>query len=301
MTPLFCDILTIDSVAPLRALDKLSKKGIGVYKVQKMGPTRLKLRVKSKETEKIFAIFSGSCYTVTKIRSAGLKRLAEFFLRRMGIAVGVLLLLLLSFVSNFFVLKIEVIGSGARYREEAEEVLAKSGIDLFRVFRADGAETARGELLSLPGVVFASVVKRGCVVTVTLEESEETQVPQRKTQLLAPCDGVLEELTVFRGTALAKEGDRVSAGQALVGGYFETENGETFQTFAVARCSVLQSYSGKYFSKELSERAESQAIAAVHLAAGGELLEAQVKAKAADGGFIYTVTLKVRIVSAVNL
>ena len=92
MTPLFCSVLEIGGVSPLRALDRLAKGGVPVYDVQKIGPTCLKFRAKSKESEKIFAIFRGSCYTVTKIGAAGFKRLADAVRLRWGMAVGAALL-----------------------------------------------------------------------------------------------------------------------------------------------------------------------------------------------------------------
>ena len=52
MKPLFCDLLQVEAIAPFRALDKLVKRGISVYDIQKIGPTCLKFCVKSKETEK---------------------------------------------------------------------------------------------------------------------------------------------------------------------------------------------------------------------------------------------------------
>ena len=74
MTPLFCEDLIISASSPVRALDKLAANGITAYSARRIAPGKLKIRVKCKETAKIFAIFRGSCYTVTK---AGPARLAK--------------------------------------------------------------------------------------------------------------------------------------------------------------------------------------------------------------------------------
>ena len=66
MTPLFCEDLIISASSPVRALDKLAANGITAYSARRIAPGKLKIRVKCKETAKIFAIFRGSCYTVTK-------------------------------------------------------------------------------------------------------------------------------------------------------------------------------------------------------------------------------------------
>ena len=301
MTPLFCEEWTVESAAPFRALDKLARRGVCVYDVQKLGPARLKFRAKSKDGKKIFAIFRGSCYTVTGRRSVRLKRLADALARRPGILAGALLFFALGFCSNLFVFDIRVEGSGARYAERAAEILRENGLRAFAVFGEDKASAAEAALLGLPGIVFAEVQKDGCVVTVTLEESAETPVPVRGSNLKAPSGGVVEELAVLRGTALVKAGDTVKEGQTLVGGYFETPEGERRETFAVARASILHPYTGEFESGEESDAALARAVAAANMIAGGEPVDYTYTVREAGGRFVYAVTVRVRITCAVNM
>lgn len=301
MTPLFCEEWKVEAVAPFRALDKLARRGVCVYDVQKISPVCLKFRAKSKESKKIFAIFRGSCYTVTKCGSVRLKRLTDALLRRPGAVAGALLFFALGFASNFFVLDIRVEGSGARYAERAVQILRENGLYLFAPFGQDKAAGAGAQLLSLPGIVFADVEKSGCVVTVTLEESEETPVPAQKRALKASAAGVVEELTVLRGIPLVRAGDTVEEGQTLVGGFFETESGERKETFAVARASILHSYTGEFESGEKSEAALARAVASAGAIAGGEPVDHVSSVRQEGERFIYTVTVRVRVVCSVNL
>ncbi len=85
MTPLFCEDLIVSASSPVRALDKLAANGITAYSARRIAPGKLKIRVKCKETAKIFAIFRGSCYTVTKAGPARLAKLRARALRRPGI------------------------------------------------------------------------------------------------------------------------------------------------------------------------------------------------------------------------
>ena len=301
MTPLFCEEWQVQAIAPFRALDKLAKRGVAVYDVQKIGPTCLKFRAKSKESEKIFAIFRGSCYTVTKCRSVRLKRLADALARRPGILAGVLLFFALGFCSNLFVFDIRVEGSGARYEERAVEILRENGLYTFALFGEDKAAKAGAELLGLPGIVFAQVQRSGCIVTVTLEESEETPVPARGSELNAAAGGVVESITVLRGTALVAAGDTVEEGQTLVGGFFETPEGERRDTFAVARASILHSYTGEFVSDEESEEALARAVASANMIAGGEPVDYTYTVREEDGKFVYAVTVRVRVTCSVNM
>lgn len=301
MTPLFCSVLEIGGVSPLRALDRLAKGGVPVYDVQKVSPTCLKIRIKSKDRKKIFAIFRGSCYTVKKERAARLSRLPAAVRRRPGFAAGLVLFLLLAAACNRFVLRIDVQGSGAYLRDRAVQLLADAGVRAFAPYGEENAEAARSALLTLPGVVFASVEKNGCCVTVTLEQIEDAPAPAYERSLYSPAAGVVETLTVLRGTALVAEGDAVGTGQELVGGWFETEGGERRETFASARCSLLCTRVYEYAFAERSEESERRALAAARLSSGGEAVAQKISARGSGGETIYTVELTVRVRCSVNL
>ena len=301
MKPFFQSSLEIDGVAPFRAVDKLVRHGIFVYGVQKLSATRLKIVVKSKEMQKVFAIFRGSCYTVTKAKKESFSRLLGAIVRRPGIILGAVLFLILGVIGNAFVLKIDIVGSAAYRRDQAEEYLSAAGIRQFGWYDTSAADAAQSALLSLPGVVFATVEKKGPVLIVTLEEEEIAPTPSYEKNLLSPCAGEVEEVVVLRGTALVKVGDTVEAGQELVGGFYETESGERKETFAVARCTLIKTHSAEYFSAQESPEELRRAVAAACAEAGGEPVSSQTSVREEKGGYIYTVTLRVRISCAVNM
>ena len=245
MRPPFCCEVEIGGVMPLSALERLARAGIRTYCVRKVSVCRLKLYVRAKEMQKVFAILRGSCYTVTNKGSVGCKRLADALLARPGLWIGALLLAAALWAGGAAVLRIEIEGSAARNAARVREVLQEAGIAPFTFYREEEGEAARTALLALPGVVFASVEKSGCVLTVTVEESAEPPAPVRKQSLVAPRAGVVEELTVLRGTAEVCVGESVSAGQTLVGGYF-VQGEERHETFAIARCALLCPFQGEY-------------------------------------------------------
>lgn len=299
MMPLFCDDIEISASSPSHALEMIARAGIAVYGAERIAPGKLKIRVKCKETKKIFAIFRGSCYTVTKDKRARLAKVVSRALRRPGILAGAALFALGAFFVNVPVLRIDVYA--AYSATAAREVLAEAGIRPLSLCSEAQAEEVRRALLSLPGVVFASVEKEGCVLTVRLQEEQDTPLPSPARSLSAPRAGVVEELTVLRGTALVSEGDAVEAGQELAAGYFLTESGEKRETFAVARCALLCEWSGDFYSEERSEDAAAGAIAAAQLSAGGELVSARAEVRAEGEGYVYRVTLTVRVFASVNM
>ena len=294
MRPPFCCEVEIGGVMPLSALERLARAGIRAYCVRKVSVCRLKLYVRAKEMQKVFAILRGSCYTVTNKGSVGCKRLADALLARPGLWIGALLLAAALWAGGAAVLRIEVEGSAARNAARVREVLQEAGIAPFTFYREEEGEAVRTALLALPGVVFASVEKSGCVLTITVEESAEPPAPVRKQSLVAPRAGVVEELTVLRGTAEVSVGEAVSAGQTLVGGYF-VQGEERHETFAIARCALLCSFQGEYAFAAESEAARESALAQALLAAGGELTAQEISVRAEGEGVVYAVRLTVRV------
>ena len=197
-------------------------------------------------------------------------------------------------------MRIEVEGSAARNAARVREVLQEAGIAPFTFYREEEGEAARTALLALPGVVFASVEKSGCVLTVTVEESAEPPAPVRKQSLVASRAGVVEELTVLRGTAEVCVGEAVSAGQTLVGGYF-VQGEERHETFAIARCALLCPFQGEYAFAAESEAARESALAQALLAAGGEPVAQEISVRAEGEGAVYAVRLTVRVRLSVGL
>ena len=80
--------------------------------------------------------------------------------------------------------------------------------------------------------------------------------------VLSGVDGVVEEISVLRGTALVAVGDSVKKGDALVGAYvLGKEEGERYETFTVARVKVLESVCFEYEGLAVSDRTVELAYA----------------------------------------
>ncbi len=305
MRPFLCDFLRVEGISPHRALDKLAQRGVRVYDAQKAGIAALNFAVRSKDTEKVFAIFSRSCYTVIKTGQSRAKRLLAAVRRRPGFVCGAVLFCLFSFAADRVILRIDVAGSAARYAERAEEVLAAAGLGVFSLYSADAADGARAQLLAaFPGVAFAEVEKSGCVLLVTLEEGDTAEVPVRANELTAPVAGTVEELTVLRGEACVAEGQQVEAGTLLVAGRIVSQDGSYTETFVSARCVLTAEYA--YTAAGSGGEAQKLALAQARLSAECELLRGAVseltvtEERVSESGGEIAVTLTLRLILAAN-
>lgn len=304
MKPLFSYIIEIDTLTPPRALTKLARGGVAVYDVEKIGTAKLRMRVKSKDLQKIFAIFPQSCYTVKVIKSVGLKKYIDAAKKRAALLAAGAVFVAVCIGSGAFVLRIRFEGSGSHYRREAMPLLASAGIGVFSPYSEEKGERAERLLMDLPSVSFCSVKKEGSVVTVTIEENAEIPVAEREKQFLCPADGKVESLTVIRGTPLVAEGEEVKAGQNLVSGTVVTGEGENMtsrETFPVARLSLLAEYACSYESAEKSDAALERAYASALLHIDGEVLEKSAEVAEKDGVYVYSVRVMYRLLCSVNM
>lgn len=144
-------------------------------------------------------------------------------LRRPFFLLGILLILALTLYLPRKVLFIYVEGNQTVLTREILEAAEKCGI----VFWADRSEIRseklkNGLLNQLPQLQWAGINTSGCVATITVRERDDAQQQQMKegvSSIVAARDGIIQEMTVTKGTALCQVGQAVKAGQTLVSGY----------------------------------------------------------------------------------
>lgn len=295
----------ITSLTVNRAVNKLARGGVEVFNVRKTGKNKIRCSIRSKDAEKFFAIFHGSCYTINKLNDRGLKKLAKWALYRVGVLAGLAVFCLVIFLSGFFVFKIEVVGSGSHYVGEVRALLREAGLSPFSVYSETRAQNARTHILDLPAVSFCSVQKKGGVIVVGVEINAETPPRAEARSLCALCAGKIVQLVCIRGTPLVKEGDEVSKGDVLVAGYVDYGEGENAirrEAAAIAKAVVECRLSYQYESREESEEALSAAYAAALLKIGeGEIIEKNANVRPEGDVYIYEVQIRYSAVFAVNM
>ena len=298
------DRYEITSLTVNRAVNKLARAGIEVFNVRKTGKTRIRLSIRAKDSEKFFAIFHGSCYTINKLKDRGLKRLAVWALCRVGVLVGIALFCLTVFLSGALVVKVEVVGSGSHYREEVCALLSRAGLSPFSPYSEERAQNARAGILDLPAVSFCSVQKKGGVIVVGVEVNAETPAKVSARSLEAAFSGKILQLVCIRGTPLYKEGDTVEKGATLVAGYVDYGEGGTVrrEVAAIAKAVLECEISYEYESKEESDKALADAYAAATLEIGdAEILEKSADVRAENGAFVYEIHIRYAATFAVNM
>lgn len=299
------DRYEITSLTVNRAVNKLARAGIEVFNVRKTGKTRIRLSIRAKDSEKFFAIFHGSCYTINKLKDRGLKRLAVWALCRVGVLVGIALFCLTVFLSGALVFKVEVVGSGSHYREEVCALLSRAGLSPFSPYSEERAQNARAGHSSIcPPSVSARCRKRAASSSSAWKSTPKRPQKFPRARWKPPFPGKILQLVCIRGTPLYKEGDTVEKGATLVAGYVDYGEGGTVrrEVAAIAKAVLECEISYEYESKEESDKALADAYAAATLEIGdAEILEKSADVRAENGAFVYEIHIRYAATFAVNM
>lgn len=260
----------IDGVMPERALLKLRRAGIALYRVKKVQKTQILLEVKKKDVEKVFAIYPNVCYnssgyspyTATVLGDIGLAKAWAFVKNRVGLIVGGLAFCALTLFADTLVFSVDVVGTRA-YDREVKSILESYGVKPFSKYGADGVDEICSEILRLDGVEYCTVKKSGLRVVVDIRLAKFHKPTLSTGNMTAKRSGEIRRITVIRGTPLKNVGDTVVSGEALVGGYFQTENGTQKTVAPIARAELACAYECLF-----AVESEEQAFAAAYLQLG---------------------------------
>lgn len=302
----------IEGVMPERALLRLKREGIAVYGVKKTQKTQIRLRVKKRDIEKVFAIYPSLCYnkgdekkhfstaqgiyTVRKAPATGVLRVWEFLKKRVGVCVGIAIFCASLPLADNLVFGVETVGADG-YQREIYSALNENGVRLFSPYPHGKEDLICAEILSLNGVEFCSVQKKGSWVRVEIRKSPFITHSLERGDMLASRSGKIESITVLKGTALKKVGEEVERGEPLVGNWFSTETGERIETHAVARVRIACVYEGETEAKD-EESAFAQAYLSLSLSEKDYTQEVLVQPNG-DGG--YFVRIAYSVVQSINL
>jgi sporulation protein YqfD len=246
-----------------KAICKMQRNGINLYKIKKTAPDKMIFWCEIKDELKIFAIFDGSCYNIRKIRYNGLLYPFVFLMRNTGILIGLIIFLISLYISNMFMYKIEIQGSGSYYESEINEILKNNNIKTFTLFKNLNYDIIEKEVLTLEGVNFVSAKREGNRLIIDVRLGTADSVPQNRiyTDLIATKEGEVLSVSVIRGTALISVGDKVETGQSLIGAYYYTLTEEKIDTFVIGKVELKCNTKILFESSFFDDSAKADALA----------------------------------------
>lgn len=258
---------SVEGLMPERALLRLKRAGIDLFNVKKTQKNQILLSVKKKDVQKVFAIYPKVCYNINAYSPYAVRFLGEtgvgktlaWLKKRIGFVLGALLFCAFSLFADSLVLGIDFVGSSV-YAREVRIALEEYGVTPFASYKRGNEDLVCAKLLSLRGVEFCSVQKKGLRVLVEIRLTDLPEKGLLKGDMQAKRTGELLSLTALRGTPLKKAGERVTAGEPIVGSWFEINDGGRMSVEVIARASIAC-----VFEEEIQAESEENAFATAYL------------------------------------
>lgn len=293
--------LTIFSVTTTTetALKKLSKANIAVFNLKKRGATLL-FGVHDANIKKVFAIFAHPCYNVNVKRKSDKNSLISFALNRIGILLGCALFAVAIALSDGFIFKISVTGSGSYLKNEVLAIMQAAGVRSGAFYKGLDKPLVLSRIMSLPQVTFCSVSKQGSVVIVDVQVDEEHTQSARYSPLKCDVSGIVRSVVAICGTAEVAVGQSVSVGDTLIGAYEADSEGASLGCLVVGYVQIEASAQISCAAAEDNEQNAAAALSSV-LLYSDELVSRDYTVKRTAEGVVYEINFTYLHTLSVNM
>ena len=268
----------------------LQNKNVGVYGFTE-SKEEIKIIIDYIDRRKFFAICKNMCYNVKSIKYSGV--LSPFILavKNIGLIIGICLFICSVIYFNDYILKVDV--GGNYYESEIISVSKDYGVDKFLKFSKADIVGLKQKLLSLnKDISFISIEKRGNVLKINVVNgsNNENVLNQNVSDLLSPVKGVIDSVSVLRGTSLVEVGQTVDINTPLIGAYTIGKDDKIFPTYIVGRVVIKEEkvkfYKTLYINDDVIKTIEMVA----RFNENDEVVD--VKSIVKDGGVEVKITVK---------
>ena len=206
-----------------KALSDLRSQGIALSDAAYIDDLCLRITLSRREAEKVKAYASRKGWGLKPMQQKGIFWSLIALQHRPVLVVGLLGILLLSLFLPGRILFVRVEGNTTVPTNRILESAADHGVWLGASGRELRSEHIKNAMLDdIPQLQWLGVNVGGCVAVISVRERQPASqaAPNHPvTGISAKVDGIIQSVTVTRGTALCKPGDAVTAGQTLISGY----------------------------------------------------------------------------------
>ena len=222
-------------------ISRLKKQGVDLLKVKIIDDKTAEITIDKKDRAKYFAICKNMWYNVLSKRGGVLAPLT-YLRENAAKAIGVFLIVFAMIFCENIYLGTEYLGDAVLYRNKIESAFEEAGINKYGFFRESDLKKVSAVLSAEQNLGFLTLKKRGnkAMVSIKTLKPAPQKFPVYYSDVIEsePCEII--KITVYSGTALKKAGDKAAAGEAIIGAFYEKEDG------ARVACPIIATYSAKY-------------------------------------------------------
>lgn len=157
--------------------------------------------------------------------------LAFKYKKRIGLIIGSIAFIGILYIFSLYVWSINVTGNDRISTSEVLNVMKDLGVGMgSKKSDIDSRLLKQSVMSKLDDISWISINVKGSCLNVSIKEKVRSPdiigegVP---CNIVAKCEGQIERLEVYKGTACVKEGDAVLEGQVLISGVKQGEDGNT--------------------------------------------------------------------------
>ncbi len=284
-----------------RFINYLKKQGIPLYQLKKRSNNCLLVSVNFFDRQKFFAIAKELCYNIKKVGENGKAYPLLSIFRSVGLVIGLVAILITCIIFDNYIFSFAFTGSGSVYKREVLEYLSGRGIKEYTTFSSIDLKRLEDDILSENShLSFVSCQKKGnrLAIELVLSADKVDRLEGNHFELYSNCNGIVEDIKVYRGEAKVEKGQRVKKGDLLVDGNLLIKE-QPVKVNILACVSLKTLYSYEYRST-LSGQEDIAQVLAEQFYSPLSIIESFVTAKEDNGEYIYCVDLWARKVLSVG-
>ena len=272
----------------------LHSRQIPVFHADRQSEDKLCITIDFCDRNKFFAICKNMCYNKSIIGFYGLLSPLAYLMKNIGIYLGIIVFCITNTFLSDILLGVDCVGSGACFKSQTQIVAEMNGaIKYSKISSIDFKNLEKEILRTNPMLSFVSVKKQGnrLIINSILSDKQPDILSENTESLVSEYYGVVESISILRGTALVKVGDTVEKGTELVGAYLTGKEDKTYPTYILARITIISTETRFIpYDNEITDNLLKSAEKVAEFESEGEVIYA--KAEKCEGGII--INLKVR-------
>lgn len=185
------------------------------------------------------------------VKQGGLKGVCKTILKRIGVLIGVVIILFWSMSTSQLTLKLKVIGNENISEDVIRNAIEKYGYVIGKSKQFNKEEMEKYLLENIEEISMVSVAKSGNVLLVNIVEKAENLILTEP--YYSPYNMVIKDIELVSGTLAVKKGDIVKKGDVLVYDYIINSSGEKISVSANANICADVYFSSNIVVSKISK------------------------------------------------
>lgn len=212
------------SAEPEKILSKLTEESIELADIEWVDFLTVQVKIKHVQLIDAKNVFEEQSVRYQVIGRSGALWCVFRIFKHPVLALGLIVFVFLALWLPGHILFVEIKGNVTVSERQILQDMEACGLRLGMKASEVRSENMKNMLLGkIPDLQWIGITTSGCVATIHIKERSPMQERMQKensvSSVIASHDGIVSEMTIYRGTPLVKVGESVKAGDVLISGY----------------------------------------------------------------------------------